>query len=91
MESAPQEIDFTDVDILGVAIDGQDKGEADANFAEFASVTEEALAANQASFDESMSRARGAMSGLQIGSLVALTLMAALAVYGLQLRINEYR
>lgn len=66
-------------------------GEADAAFAEFDDATATALDGNQARFASEMQQAERAMRGLQIGSLLAVALIGGLALYGLQLRINEYR
>jgi hypothetical protein len=38
-----------------------------------------------------MAAAERALRGLQYGSLAAFVVIAPLAAYGLQLRINEYR
>jgi hypothetical protein len=66
-------------------------GESVATFGQFDEATAEALGMNQARFDEEIVAAERALRGLQYGSLVACLAIAALAAYGLQLRINEYR
>lgn len=64
---------------------------ANDDFAEFDRVTAEALAANQERFDDRMAAAERSMSFLRIGILLGLAVIVALALYGLQIRINEYR
>lgn len=66
-------------------------GRADTDFAAFDAVTSEALESNRLRFVEEMDQAARATQGLRFGSLLLATLVAALALYGLQLRINEYR
>ncbi|MDH3678935.1 MAG: hypothetical protein OEV40_03185 [Acidimicrobiia bacterium] len=66
-------------------------GDADTAFADFDAVTAAALDDNQTRFITEMELAERAMRGLRIGSLLAVALIAGLALYGLQLRINEYR
>jgi hypothetical protein len=61
------------------------------SFAQFDTITSSALAENRERFDSEMAAAERALRGLQYGSLAAFVVIAALAAYGLQLRINEYR
>lgn len=66
-------------------------GPADAAFAAFDETTLQVLEESQARFDTEMADAARATRFLQIGSLVLAVLIGGLAMYGIQLRINEYR
>ncbi len=66
-------------------------GDADTRFDAFDEATSAGLASSQQRFDTEMEEASNALRFLQIGSILAAIAVAALALYGIQLRINEYR
>jgi hypothetical protein len=65
--------------------------DAEASFERFDLATAEALDTNNQRFTSEMTAARRAMRWLRFGSLVVAILIAGLAAYGIQLRIDEYR
>ncbi|MGF1596740.1 MAG: hypothetical protein ACFCVK_07380 [Acidimicrobiales bacterium] len=65
--------------------------EAAEAFTTFDTASAEGLELAQTRFLDQMDAAGDALRGLRVGSLVTVVLVAALAAYGLQLRIGEYR
>ena len=65
--------------------------DAGASFERFDLATADALEANDRQFDAEMNAAERATRWLRFGSLVAAVVVAGLAAYGIQLRIDEYR
>ena len=64
--------------------------DAEDGFERFDQATAEALAANNERFETEMVAAERAMRWLRFGSVAVTVLVAGLAAYGIQLRINEY-
>ena len=65
--------------------------DAEQSFERFDQTTAAAVAANDERFTTQMADAEGAMRWLRFGSLLAGAVIAGLAAYGIQLRIDEYR
>ena len=65
--------------------------DAEQSFERFDEATSSALAANDERFVAEMADAEEAMRWLRFGSLLAGAVIAGLAAYGIQIRIDEYR